>query len=81
MRDARRGYSTALLQIVEQRDQSDVVARYAKHCIRTGVSATAVSDIFGVSRSMVYYWFKGDSRPRERHVSRMLEILRAAGVE
>jgi len=73
--DARRGYSHRLVQIVSKRDQKDPAVRFAQYCIAREIPALEVAKLFGVTKAAVYYWFKGEWRPREHHVAKMLEIM------
>ena len=73
-----RGYSFSLVKIVEAQDASSPVVRFAKHCIAKGVPASQVAQEFGVTRAMVYYWFKGVHKPSEKHVAAMLSKLEEA---
>jgi hypothetical protein len=73
--DARRGYNSALVQAVGALDPQSVMGRFARLCIAEGVPATSVAVDFGVSRSMVYNWFKGVHAPRARHIERMAAYL------
>ena len=65
--DARHGYSSTLIELVNRRDPAEVTVRFAKLCIARGVSALEVAKQFSVSKVTVYAWFKGDSRPRPMH--------------
>lgn len=76
--DARRGYSSTLVRIVNAADPTSPVTKFAKHCIANDIPATQVAEYFGVTKATVYFWFKGEYAPRERHVARMLRILAAA---
>ena len=78
--DARKGYSSALVRIVNQADPNLVVTKFAKYCIAKDIPATEIAENFGVSRATVYFWFKGTYAPRERHVAKMLQILVEAEV-
>lgn len=70
-----QGYSSALVELVNQRDPSEVVTRFAKLCIARGISASEVAAHFHVSRVTVYAWFKGASRPRPAHEENMRSYL------
>lgn len=74
--DARRGYSSALVEMVHQLDRETVVAKFAKYCIEHRISVLQVAEAFGVSRETVYCWFKGVYQPRPRHTAAMADILR-----
>ncbi len=77
--DARRGYSSALVQLINQSDPESVVTRFAKYCIEKNISVIEIAQAFNVTRATVYFWFKGAFKPREKHIAGMLEVLRAAG--
>jgi len=79
MSDGRKGYSNALVQIVEQSDPESVVTKFAKYCIDRGIPVTEIAKAFGVTRATVYFWFKGECRPREKHIAGMLDVLRTVG--
>lgn len=73
--DARKGYSSALIKLVESQDQTNVVTRFARRCIEQNVPVNTVAQRMGVSRAMVYYWFKGQNTPRRHHLEQMQRVL------
>lgn len=73
--DARYGYSSALVELVNQRDPDEVSTRFAKLCITQGIPALEVAKHFSVSKVTVYAWFKGLSRPRPMHEEMMRTYL------
>lgn len=69
------GYSSALVELVNQRDPDEVSTRFAKLCISRGFPVSEVAAHYRVSRVTVYAWFKGTSRPRPSHEEMMRRSL------
>lgn len=73
--DARHGYNSALVAVVNARNSADITTRFAKLCIARGIPALKVADRFVVSKVTVYAWFKGTSTPRPAHMELMRSLL------
>ncbi len=57
------GYSTEFVHRVRQASRTLIGVRLARYCIKHGIPASVIAERFGVSRTTVYKWFKGDSSP------------------
>lgn len=79
--DARKGYSLALMREVEAADQSKVAIRFAKLCIAQNIPVATVAMKFGVSRTSVYAWFRGQYTPASGHLEQMQIMLDRAQAE
>lgn len=79
--DARHGYNSALVAVVNARNPADITTRFAKHCIAQGIPVLEVADRFVVSKVTVYAWFKGTSTPRPAHMELMRSLLSEWGSE
>ncbi len=56
-------------------DTASVIGRFARHCVAKNISVVEVTRHFGVSRTVVYNWFKGVYSPRPRHQERMEALM------
>lgn len=74
-KDLRSGYSSGLVALVNASDQSLLCVRFAQHCIKNDISASAVAEMFNVTRTAVYAWFKGEYEPSFAHRERMHDML------
>lgn len=71
-----RGYSIRFVKQVEAADQSLPGVRLATACIDREIPVMDVAAKFGVSRVAVYSWFTGHSKPRQKQVELIEEILK-----
>lgn len=55
------GYSQKLVQANKAANQKMLGVRLGKLCIARDINVQDVSKFFGVSRTAVYAWFKGES--------------------
>jgi DNA-binding XRE family transcriptional regulator len=80
MSDGRRGYSSSFVKIVRNAKLDPTVAGFAEYCIKGDIGVEDLARMFGVARSTVYFWFKGQYTPRERHLAKMRRVLDAQPV-
>lgn len=71
-----RGYSLRTVKQVEAADPTLPGVRLAKVCIARDIPVVDVAAKFGVSRVAVYSWFTGHSKPRQKQVELIEEILK-----
>lgn len=71
-----RGYSLRTVKQVEAADPTLPGVRLAKVCIARDIPVVDVAVKFGVSRVAVYSWFTGHSKPRQKQVELIEEILK-----
>lgn len=57
------GYSQSLVYANRKANIKSLGVALGRVCIAKGISVVDVADAFGVSRTAVYNWFKGDSVP------------------
>ena len=55
------GYSQQLVKANKSANQKLLGVQLGKHCITKDVAVVNVAKFFGVSRTAVYAWFKGES--------------------
>ena len=55
------GYSQQLVKANKSANQKLLGVQLGKHCIIKDVAVVNVAKFFGVSRTAVYAWFKGES--------------------
>lgn len=71
-----RGYSLRTVKQVEAADPTLPGVRLAKVCIARDIPVVDVAAKFGVSRVAVYSWFTGHSKPRQKQLELIEEILK-----
>ena len=70
-----RGYSTGFIDDVNAADNTMVGVQLALACIMSNVPVMKIAKHFGVSRTTVYAWFKGESNVPRRHHERINVLL------
>lgn len=70
-----RGYATGMIDDINAADNTKVGVQLALACVMYNVSVIEVAKRFGVSRTTVYAWFKGDSNVPRRHHAGINELL------
>lgn len=55
------GYSQQLVKANKKADQKLRGVQLGKYCIKNDIPVALVANAFGVSRTAVYAWFKGES--------------------
>jgi predicted transcriptional regulator len=65
-----------MVRQVEAADPTLPGVRLAKMCIAKDIPVVDVAAKFGVSRVSIYGWFTGNSKPRQKQVELIEEILK-----
>lgn len=81
MKFSFRGYSTGFIDAVNAADNTKVGVQLGLACITYDISVLKVAEHFGVSRTTVYAWFKGESNvPKKHHdnINKLLHTLHVA---
>lgn len=61
------GYSQQLVKANKKADQKLLGVQLGRHCIKKEIPVAYVAESFGVSRTAVYAWFKGESEMSDAH--------------
>ena len=61
------GYSQQLVKANKKADQTLLGVQLGRHCIKQDIPVAYVAESFGVSRTAVYAWFKGESEMNNSH--------------
>jgi len=61
------GYSQQLVKANKKADQNLLGVQLGRHCIKKEIPVAYVAESFGVSRTAVYAWFKGESEMSDAH--------------
>jgi hypothetical protein len=61
------GYSQQLVKANKKANQKLIGVQLGRHCIKKEIPVAYVSKSFGVSRTAVYAWFKGESEMSDAH--------------
>ena len=61
------GYSQQLVKANKKADQKLLGVQLGRHCIKKDIPVAHVAKSFGVSRTAVYAWFKGESEMSNAH--------------
>jgi hypothetical protein len=61
------GYSQQLVKANKSANQKLLGVQLGKHCIKKDIPVAHVAQSFGVSRTAVYAWFKGESDMSAAH--------------
>jgi hypothetical protein len=70
------GYSQQLVKANKAADQTLMGVRLGALCIEKDVPVTRVAKEFGVSRTAVYAWFKGESEIQSFRLVRVSKIIK-----
>lgn len=71
------GYSQQLVKANKKANKKLLGVQLGMHCISRGISVIEVAEHFGVSRTAVYAWFKGESEVSEAHQKGLLDFVKA----
>lgn len=69
-----KGYSSDFVNEVNAADRTKLGVRLGLLCIKCNIPVTDVSEFFGVSRTAVYAWFRGNNVD-EKHVTKMQKLV------
>ena len=69
------GYSLRLLELNESADTSNIGVRLGKLCIKKSIPVATISNVLGVSRQTVYYWFCGVYTPQNQTVHKIEQYI------
>lgn len=61
------GYSQQLVKANKKANQKLIGVQLGRHCIAKDIPVAYVAKSFGVSRTAVYAWFKGESEMSKAH--------------
>jgi hypothetical protein len=71
-----KGYSTGFIDAVYEADNTKPGVQLALACMANNVPVMTVAKHFGVSRTTVYAWFKGESNAPRKHHAEMDRLIR-----
>lgn len=71
---ARRGYSTAIQNKINNPDASGLGVELGRLCLLHGYSVDEIAGVFKVSRMTAYNWITGRHKP-SRHLADKIEAL------
>lgn len=80
MTPSNRGYSSGVVKQIKAADQTLIGVQLGVVCVDKDIAAQDLARELGVTRSTVYYWFKGQCVPcksKEPELVALLERLRA----
>lgn len=69
------GYSVDLVSLNKQASIRNLGVKLGRRCIAAHYPVSKVATRCNVTRAAVYNWFKGLSKPRERHVGLIKGLL------
>lgn len=75
-----RGYSYALVRKINMADPEHLGVQLGKYCVENDVSVQHIADAMDVSRTAVYAWFEGKSRPTGAVKEKILAFISKPGV-
>jgi transcriptional regulator with XRE-family HTH domain len=70
-----RGYSTFLVQDINDAVPFWIGVKLAKRCIALNIPIKDVAEYLGVSRPTVYAWFTGKREVSRRYVDKVEELI------
>lgn len=70
-----KGYSTLIVQEIEDANQNLLGVKLGKICVNKDIPVTDVAEFFGVSRVTVYAWFRGKTVVSGKHADKMQKLI------
>ena len=69
------GYSVSITRAITAANRSKIGVKFGRMCLAREIPVAEVANVFGVSRMVVYRWFKGEVNPSPKYADKMKELL------